>query len=507
MVLAYEGIEIERDEAFIGTRSLLSAFSSKLTDKDRQRVGDAGYFLVMQDFVRTPIAQDFALYEEVYSSGLISPLFASLFLLSLKSKDVSEWLLEGLPEGVEAIVSRWAASKEDFPVDFDLAWVLVGYSKKSNAKTKLEPLLNGEDFRVLNLQHSISGGGSRPEDIRLTNDGFKLFAAAAHTKMGDLTRRYLIQAEKKLKLIENGQLPRIDNFLASLEAETKYITSITDRIRVKNDRMDVLLDQLDRINAQKHRMKKSGYAFREEQGQINLFALPEAEVIPESTVRMSEPKRSPEPVQPNSTTLPEVDLTGVEGTWVEVARLVVIATAGTLTTARGYSEHLSASLVRDMPQYFREESNETNQLRRMFEVCSATINYVNADIDRYSTSIRPSLAQCKVQGIPHPCPHPAYSRGEAEPIPNAPISHKRSSISRWIMDTVRAKFPDRKDATLELEIKQAWRNLHDFLRTKISGLPDDKGKEKSWIGAYEKAGLLDAVYIHAHTYFKRPKSA
>lgn len=50
-------------------------------------------------------------------------------------------------------------SEEEYPVDFEVAWVWLGYSKKSNAKAMLvKNFVENEDFRLLKIQQSAPSG-------------------------------------------------------------------------------------------------------------------------------------------------------------------------------------------------------------------------------------------------------------------------------------------------------------------------------------------------------------
>ena len=100
-----------------------------------------------------------------------------------------------------SIVFGLLEAESQFPVDFDLAWQWIGYSRKDNAKSALENagFLAGTDFQVfLNIQENSSGG--RPiEKIWLTVDCFKSFAMMAGTEQGRSVRLYFLECEKELK--------------------------------------------------------------------------------------------------------------------------------------------------------------------------------------------------------------------------------------------------------------------------------------------------------------------
>lgn len=96
---------------------------------------------------------------------------------------------------------------EQFPVDFDIAWKLAGYSTKANAKKRgLKKLEENIDFSYLGMKTPSSG---RPSElIGLSNDGFKTLCLMANTETGKLTRKYFIECEKKWNMVKE-QHPEI----------------------------------------------------------------------------------------------------------------------------------------------------------------------------------------------------------------------------------------------------------------------------------------------------------
>lgn len=92
-------------------------------------------------------------------------------------------------------------STDEFPVDFDNAWVWIGYSRKDVAKSSLisAGFLPGTDFRISRNITGNSGRGRNPDSIWLTLDCFKSFAMMAGTERGKEVRAYFIDCEKELK--------------------------------------------------------------------------------------------------------------------------------------------------------------------------------------------------------------------------------------------------------------------------------------------------------------------
>lgn len=88
----------------------------------------------------------------------------------------------------------------EFPVDFELAWAWLGYSRKNNAKAAL--LDAGFEVGIDLLIHQQLGtlAVPRPEQkIFLTVDCFKSWGMLAGTEQGKVVRRYFIDCERQAK--------------------------------------------------------------------------------------------------------------------------------------------------------------------------------------------------------------------------------------------------------------------------------------------------------------------
>lgn len=104
---------------------------------------------------------------------------------------------------LQTLVEQWMQEEMQgiqFPVDFDVAWKIAGYSTKQKAKNKLKYLTEGEDF--LTNRAKTSTGGRPSQLIQLTCDALKHFCLLAETEQGRQIRQYFIEAEKKWKLVE-----------------------------------------------------------------------------------------------------------------------------------------------------------------------------------------------------------------------------------------------------------------------------------------------------------------
>lgn len=91
-------------------------------------------------------------------------------------------------------------SEQVFVVDFDLAWVWLGYATKASAKRKLSRnLIEGKDYSTdwLNVAHSNGLSASKVERIMLTVDAFKALGMMAGTEQGKKIREYFLDCERQ----------------------------------------------------------------------------------------------------------------------------------------------------------------------------------------------------------------------------------------------------------------------------------------------------------------------
>jgi hypothetical protein len=87
-------------------------------------------------------------------------------------------------------------SSEGFPVDFDLAWVWLGYATKASAKRSLKCFKLGRDFNKV-VEKSA---GPDVERFWLTVDCFKSMGMMAQTEQGHQVREYFLECESKAKI-------------------------------------------------------------------------------------------------------------------------------------------------------------------------------------------------------------------------------------------------------------------------------------------------------------------
>lgn len=93
-------------------------------------------------------------------------------------------------------------SAEEFPIDFEKAWVWLGYTRKDSAKEKLTRNFDKNlDYSAKwrSVAHSNGSTASRVEQIMLTIDCFKFLGMMAGTDQGKQIRKYFLECEKIAK--------------------------------------------------------------------------------------------------------------------------------------------------------------------------------------------------------------------------------------------------------------------------------------------------------------------
>ncbi len=118
------------------------------------------------------------------------------------------------------LAKNFLESDEQFPVEFDLAWQWLGYTRKDSAldtlKSYFEEYLDFSGYNRKNPQ-----GGRPSHCYRLTVDCFKELGMLAKTEKGKLVRKYFLECERITKgfivpEVQQLQLPPADVRVANL---------------------------------------------------------------------------------------------------------------------------------------------------------------------------------------------------------------------------------------------------------------------------------------------------
>jgi hypothetical protein len=109
-------------------------------------------------------------------------------LVSKAPKIMSDLIVALVDQEVSNLLDSWMESeknKVDFPVPFDIAWQIAGYSIKANAKRALSELREGIEFSSYLMKTPKVGRPS--EVIMLSIKGFVYLQEQAKEKQLDST--------------------------------------------------------------------------------------------------------------------------------------------------------------------------------------------------------------------------------------------------------------------------------------------------------------------------------
>lgn len=104
-------------------------------------------------------------------------------------------------QDISFLLDQWIEAEQngvEFPVPFEMAYPMAGYSRKDNAKRSLPKTALG----ILYLSSRIENKGRPLEQLNLSLEGLKHLCLMADTPEGYQIRQYFIDAEKKWKLTQ-----------------------------------------------------------------------------------------------------------------------------------------------------------------------------------------------------------------------------------------------------------------------------------------------------------------
>ena len=143
---------------------------------------------------------------------------------------------------VQNAIKSQFESTEQFPVDFDVYWGWIGYTRKDAAKRAFESadFEKGVDYHLhssVEVVKRVQGGGSQPESIFLTIDCAKSFAMMAKTEKGKEVRKYYLECEKIAKSIV--PVTYLDALKALVVAE-----EAKELLKIQNQELEHEVEQL-----------------------------------------------------------------------------------------------------------------------------------------------------------------------------------------------------------------------------------------------------------------------
>lgn len=152
---------------------------------------------------------------------------------------------------IKSLLDGWIEAERNgvqFPVPFDLAWRIAGYSKKANGKrelTGIEPSMWCS--KKSNVPSNNATGVTRIEDITLSLDGFKDFCLLAKTPEGRQVRQYFIESEKKWRLVQQIA-PQVaqDVELMRIQAQESLVARQIQLAQAEQQKAQAEMELLDR---------------------------------------------------------------------------------------------------------------------------------------------------------------------------------------------------------------------------------------------------------------------
>lgn len=161
----------------------------------------------------------------------------------------------------QELAQQFLESAEGFPVDFDLAWVWMGYSTKQKCLKKLQANFDEDiDFNINQTVKVQNEGGrqvSRPYDqVNLSVDCFKQLGMMAGTEKGKSIRKYFIECEREAKaalapktgadlIVEMALMFKAqETRLLLLEAEQKEFALQAQRLQLEQQQIQAEQSQM-----------------------------------------------------------------------------------------------------------------------------------------------------------------------------------------------------------------------------------------------------------------------
>jgi phage anti-repressor protein len=122
-------------------------------------------------------------------------------------------------------------SDEKFPIDFDEAWVWLGYATKQKAKQKLvRNFESGLDYTlnqmVKRVEGNRGGGSTTYEKIQLTVECLKSLGMMAGTEQGKVIRRYFLECEKIVRTNVITEIVPLTPAIGKIKEATEAVLSI-----------------------------------------------------------------------------------------------------------------------------------------------------------------------------------------------------------------------------------------------------------------------------------------
>lgn len=109
-------------------------------------------------------------------------------------------------EFTQDLAQQFYDSTEPFPVDFDLAWVWIGYTRKDSAVKSFESwFTEGIDY----IKEEVSTSGRPETKFMISVNCFKEWGMVSRTEKGKTVRSYFIRCEQIAKEVAAEQIEQL----------------------------------------------------------------------------------------------------------------------------------------------------------------------------------------------------------------------------------------------------------------------------------------------------------
>jgi len=155
-------------------------------------------------------------------------------------------------ELTKEVVQTWIDTNK---VSLDHVWEMVGYSSKRKAKDRIiKELEEGQDYLLSQTVKQVPHqGGFRTQNVSnilMTLEGFKVFAASAHTEKGKEVRRYLVRFEQENKQTQKTPRVLIAEALLLADKEMKKQALQIEEMKPKAEFFDAVTGSKNLISMQ-----------------------------------------------------------------------------------------------------------------------------------------------------------------------------------------------------------------------------------------------------------------
>lgn len=137
-----------------------------------------------------------------------------------------------LDNAIKSAINNQFSSSDEFPVDFDIFWQWLGYSRKDSAKRAFDSygFIHNINYRLHEIVETKTDGSFSHirHEMKLTIECAKLFSMTVNSEQGNNIRNYYLECEKLLKqpsVIFDNKINQIAKRLQEYEIESTKLNT------------------------------------------------------------------------------------------------------------------------------------------------------------------------------------------------------------------------------------------------------------------------------------------